>query len=265
MHCIYYNEISNEWVQEKILCINPYEYDRVRRIEELFRVKVEGGPRYFTPEEFAEFLKFKGLARSVQKFLGKYVDNDEVEQVTQSLFTNRLTELTFADTQNEIIRNEILGIINTFTNRLQHLKFVGLGVASACVALCFPEFCGTADYIVPALLHNEHDHLNNVNPLFTNLMTTQRLHESLLMPLEHSLTASEARKIAFGNYSGYLRELWNIKQAFNLNHKVRNIGEAIWSFGICHVHKNTESKPLKFSGEPHPPRGGPFSKRCPNN
>jgi hypothetical protein len=265
MHCIYFNEISNEWVQEKILCINQHEYDRAIRIEELFRSKVLNGPRYFTPEEFAEILKFKGLAKSVPKFLGKYVGEDEVEEMTQSLFTNRLPELTFADTQNEEIRNEILRVINYLISRLQRLKFVGMGVASACVALCFPEFCGTADYIVPALLHNEHDHLNNLNPLFTNLMTAQRLRESLSMPLEHSLTASEARNIAFGNYGEYLRELWNIKQAFNLNNKVRNIEEAIWSFGICYVHKDNENTPLTFSGDPQPPRGGSFSKDCPNN
>jgi hypothetical protein len=264
MHCIYFNEISNQWVEEKIFCINPYGYDRVQRIEELFRLRVLDGPRYFTPEEFTEFLKFKGLARSVPNFLRKYVGNHEVEEVTQSLFTNRLTELTFADIQNEATRNETLRVINYLASRLQRLKFVGLGVASACLALCYPEFCGTADYIVPALLHIEHDHLNNINPLLTNPATAHTLHESLLMPVEHSLTASEARKIAFDNYGEYLRELWNIKQAFELIPKVRNIEEAIWSFGICHVHKETENTPLTFSGEPDPPRGGLFSKRCPN-
>jgi len=185
--------------------------------------------------------------------------------VTESLFTNRLPELTFADIQNEATRNETLRVINYLASRLQRLKFVGLGVTSACLALCYPEFCGTADYIVPALLHIEHDHLNNINPLLTNIATAHRLHESLLMPVEHSLTASEARKIAFDNYIEYLRELWNIKQAFELNHKVRKIEEAIWSFGICYVHKDAENTPLTFSGNPDPPRRGLFSKCCPND
>jgi hypothetical protein len=72
MRCRFFNDFSYEWVQEKRDCINPNEMERARRIERLYREKVEAGPRYFTAEEFSEFLKFKGLARSVPAFLRHY-------------------------------------------------------------------------------------------------------------------------------------------------------------------------------------------------
>jgi hypothetical protein len=264
MECEFLNDISDAWVQEKLHCTNVNERERTRRIEERIKSKFEEGPQYFTADEFKDFLIWKGLARSVQAFLRQYDGKGEVEEVTRALFTNELTKLTFAEVQGEPSRNKILEEINDLFQGLQRLKFVGPGVASACVALCFPELCGTADYIVPAILHNEYDSLKNKNPLFANQDTAQKIREALLLPLHNSLSASGARFFATQNYTVYVQELWNIKRGFGLNHQVRRIEEAIWSLGICYIKKNTEVLPLIFNTEPKPPKAGPFSKRCPN-
>lgn len=271
MRCRFFNEISDEWVEEKCNCPNPNAIERTRSIENLLRLKFEEGPQYFTPQEFTEFLWFKGAARRIRSFLETYNNTGEVEEVTHNLFTTRLTELTFENTQDAALRNEILNVINTLFYHLQQLKYVGPGVASACVALCFPEFCGTADYIVPALLHNEHDHLNQMNPFFANQYTRQRLQEALITPVFHSLSASRARSIATHNYTTYVQELWSVKTLFRLTHQVRKIEEAIWSFGICYIRKSrdnknkpVDNKPLIFNPRPNPPKGGTFSKYCTN-
>jgi hypothetical protein len=263
MQCRYINDISDKWVEEKRDCINPREKLMARRIENLFRNKIETDSNYFAPEEFAEFLRFKGLARSMAAFLKEYNNKSDVKKVTGALFTSELIGLTFAEVQNESSKNKILGIISDHFHHLQQLKYVGPGVASACLALCFPEICGTADYIVPALLHNEYDSLDNKNPLFANQDTAQEIRKALLLPVDSSLSASGARFFATQNYTIYIQELWNFKRLFNLTHPLRGVEEALWSFGICYIKKNGENKPLMFKSKPHPPKGGPFSKNCP--
>lgn len=271
MRCRFFNEISDDWVEEKLNCINPNEMEIEREIERLIRSKLEEGQQHFTPEEFTLFLRWKGLARRKRAFLTRYNTTGEVEKLTRGLFTSKLMKFTFKNTQDESLRNKILDEVNTIFNLLQQLKYVGPGVASACLALCFPELCATADYIVPALLHNENDQGNNRNPLYKNSRTAQMLQQALIMPMNDSLTASQARTIAFYNYTRYVQEFWNIKRVFGLNYQVRKIEAAIWSFGICYISKGRDSRnrpvdnePLIFNSEPNPPRGGPFAKHCPN-
>jgi hypothetical protein len=272
MACRIINEISNEWVKEKLNCINPNEINLERRIERILRSKFEDGPKHFTPDEFSLFLRWKGLARKIEAFVQNN-SPENVAMITGSLFSSRLAEWNFHNTQNNSIRDNILKEIKIVFYNLQNLRFVGPAVASACIALCFPDLCGTADYIVPAILHNMHDTNHNINPLYTNLGTAQMLQQVLMMPVEHGLTAYQARNIATGNYLTYIQELWNIKRTFELSDQVRKIEAAIWSFGICYVRKGThnnrttDNRPLIFNLNPRPPRRGPFSKPLfnPNN
>ncbi len=266
MECNFLNNISDDWVQEKLNCTNAIGRERTKIIEERIRSKFETGPRYFTAVEFKDFLIWKGLARNVPDFLSRYENNKTVEEATCILFENNINQLNFENINDETLKEHILTKVDNLFSELQQrrIKYVGPGVASACIALCYPKFCGTVDYIVPGLLHNEYDHLHNMNPLFIEPETRLKLQEILIMPLYRSLSASEARNLAIRNYRAYIEELWNIKRRFGLNHSVREIEEAIWSFGICYIKKNTERLPLTFNTDPKPPRAGPFSKCCPN-
>jgi hypothetical protein len=268
MPCEFFNKISDEWVNEKLKCINHNELQLENEIDELIRSKFENGPKYFTAKEFSKFLRWKGLARSIPKFLEKYDNSDEVEETTQRIFSAILEQLAYADTQNEPQRKMILVEINSLFYSFQQLKYVGKAVASACLALCFPDLCVTADYIVPGLLHNRHDTHGNQNMIFVNPITAQLLQQALIMPVVNSLTAHQARNIATDNYTTYVKEFWNIKRIFGLTEKVRKIEASIWSFGICYWRKwkgYSETQPLPFSNEPNPPTGGPFAKICPNH
>lgn len=237
---------------------------RVEEIQNRIRDKVENGVRCFTPEEFKDFLIFKGLARSVPRFLLEYSGIREVENITTSIFETNLFVREFQETEDAVSRNDILRSIENGFHALQRIQFVGPGVASACLSLCFPKLCATADYIVPALFHNERDQLGNINPLFQNNRTRQRITEALRLPLGNGLTPSETRNIAFLHYVDYIQEVWNIKRIFALMESVRKIEEAFWSFGICYVKKESENFPLIFRNEPSPPKSGLFSKFCPN-
>jgi hypothetical protein len=268
MPCNFFNEISDQWVAEKLSCINRNELHLETEIDELIRSKFETGPRHFTALEFSKFLRWKGLARKIPAFFNRYNNSGEVERITQKLFTTKLKQFTYADTYNELLRQDILIEIDSLFYHLHsQLQYVGKAVASACLALCFPDICVTADYIVPGLLHNGHDTNGNQNPLFHNARTSQLLQQALIMPVEHSLSAYQARNIATRNYTRYVQEFWNIKRTFRLNEKVRKIEASIWSFGICYFRKwpgYNDSQPLPFSYEPNPPIRGPFSKTCPN-
>jgi len=268
MPCIFFNEISDNWVEEKLSCINYIQQQLTSEISELIKSKFKNGPRYFTAEEFAKILRWKGLAIKIPGFLDRYNNSGEVEKITQNLFTTNLKQLTYADTQTEAHRKIILDEINSLINHLQSkLQYVGKAVASACLALCFPDLCVTADYIVPGLLHNRHDTNGISNPLFTNPRTEQRLSQALIMPVQHSLSAYHARNIATDNYTTYVKEFWNIKRTFGLTQNVRKIEASIWSFGICYFRKwpgYSDSQPLPFQYEPNPPTRGSFSKTCPN-
>ena len=272
MPCNFFNEISDEWVAEKLSCINLNELHLEREIDELVRSKFETGPRHFTSVEFSKFLRWKGLARSIPAFLEKYNNSGEVEKITQKLFKTNLKQLSFADTGKESLRKDIMIEINSLFYHLQQLKFVKEAVASACLSLCFPDICVTADYIVPALLHNGHYSNGNQNPLFQNARTSKMLQTALIGPIGHSLSAYQARNIATRNYTRYVQEFWNIKRTFRLTEKVRKIEASIWSFGICYLSKGInnrgkkdDGKPLIFNSAPHPPLRGPFSKNCPNH
>lgn len=266
MPCRIFNEISDEWVKEKLKCINPNEIDLGGRIEGLIRSKFEDGPKHFTPNEFSLFLKYKGLAKIIEAF-AQNNPPDNVIRITSNLFKSRLVKYNFDNTKDQLMKNNILNEIGLIFFQLQNLDFVGPAVASACIAFCFPDLCGTADYIVPAMLHNRHDYHQNINPIYGNPVTAQRLQQALIMPIEHSLTAYQARNIATLNYLTYIQELWNIKRAFGLSYQVKKIEVAIWSLGICYIKKgrdnnnrSNDNRPLISNINPNPPRGGPFSK-----
>jgi hypothetical protein len=272
MHCRFINEISDEWVDEKLRCINPNELGLEREIDDLFKSKCEAGPRHFTAVEFSKFLRWKGLARSIQAFLERYNNSGKVEEITKHLFKSNLQQYTFIDTNVKTLRQDILNNIGLlFYHVHSQMKYVGEAVASACLALCFPDICVTADYIVPAILHNIHDSQGNQNALFQNSRTSQLLRQALIMPMNYSLSAYNARNIATRNYTSYVQEFWNIKRIFGLRENVRKIEASIWSFGICYLKKGkdnnnrpNDSIPLSFVLEPNPPKRGPFSKTFPN-
>lgn len=263
MFCRNFNEISNEWVREKNSCTNPKARRRVEEIQNRIREKIENGGNSFTPDEFKEFLIFKGGARNVSKFLGKYTGTNEVEEITSTIFETDLFVREFQETGNLIRGNDILNNIMNLFDRLQSLEFVGSGVASACLSLCFPKLCVTADYIVPTLLHSKRDNLGNMNPLFRNAQTKQHI-VALQIPFRNGLTPYKARRIATLGYRDYTQNIWKIKRKFELNEPVRKIEEAFWSFGICYVKKENDNSPTIFTNEPLPPKSGPFSKCCPN-
>jgi len=193
MPCNFFNEISDEWVDEKLSCINPNELRLEREIDELFRSKCEIGPRHFKAVEFSKFLKWKGLAKRIPAFLNMHNNSGEVEAITKKLFTTKLNQFTYTDSHNELLREDILIEIDSLFYHLHsQLKYVGEAVASACLALCFPDLCVTADYIVPGLLHNAHDANGNQNPLFHNPIMAQLLQKALIMPVQNSLSAYQA-------------------------------------------------------------------------
>ena len=267
MRCKYFNDLSDDWIQEKMKCTNLYERKRVRKIRELIDDKRKGANRCFSAQEFTDFLRFKGLGRSVDAFLERYEHTNKVEKVTGKIFESELQSLSFNSTNDQLSRKKIIDAIRELLNDLQTLDFVGVPVASACLALCFPELCGTVDYIVPAMLHNEYDDLGKSNPLFMNAAISKKIRESLLLPVYKSLTPKEARDLGTSDYTLYLQELWNIKGNFGSNHQIREIEVAFWSFGICYLkkQKRDEKLPLEFSDKPNPPKGGSFSKYCPND
>lgn len=265
MRCKHFNDVSDEWIQEKTKCTNLNARLRVREIQKLIGERRDSENRYLTAQEFTAFLRFKGLARITEAFLSRYASTNEVELVTSKLFTSELSCFCFEDTMDVLATERIADAIASLLGDLQGLDFVGVGVASACLALCFPDLCGTADYIVPAMLHNEHDQLGNPNPLFASSQNSQRIRKSLLLPVYNSLTPKKARELATGNYARYVQELWKVKHCLGLRHKVREIEVAFWSFGICYLKKRDERLPLEFSCSPNPPPGGPFSKHCPDD
>jgi hypothetical protein len=267
MYCKFLDEISDDWVAEKLRCINFNELQVEREIYELFRSKCEVGTGQFTAVEFTKFLRWKGLAKSIPLFVKKYNNSGEVEVITEKLFTSKLRQYSYDDTKDNLRKKDIIFEIDLLFNHLQQLKYVGKAVASACLALCFPHICVTADYIVPGLLHNIYDENHNHNPLFKNPNTAQLLQQALIMNLNDSLSAYHARNIATLNYTIYVNEFWNIKETFRLIEKVRHIEASIWSFGICYFRKlpgYLDTQPIPFQYRPNPPRHGPFSKACPN-
>ena len=266
--CKYLSNISDVWIREKLDCINPNERELVRNIQYIFICKYNQHNPCFTVDEFALFLTFKGLARSAPAFKEKYNGSGIVESVTSNLFTSKLNKWSFKDTGNASLTGQILDEIQRLFDCLQTLDYVKDAVASACLALCFPELCCTADYIVPAMLHNEYDYLNTTNPLFYNATNKASMKKALILPLSKQLTPNETRMLAMSNYRDYIQELWQIKRVFGLSDSIQQIESALWSFGICYCHKQFkgkdknnrniyyENRPLSFSNSPAPPQSG---------
>lgn len=202
MSCRFFNEISDEWVGEKLNCINPQEREIERRIERTVKEKKKSRSQYFRPEEFTLFLRWKGLAKNIQDFLDNN-SSEKVANITHRLFSSKLCQWSFENTNTQL-KNNILTEINLLFNNLQNMHRVGPAVASACLALCFPDLCVTADYIVPALLHNMYDANGNMNHFFQNNQIAQLLQQCQIMPVQNSLSAFRARNIATYNYTEYI-------------------------------------------------------------
>jgi hypothetical protein len=268
-HCEHVVSLSPEWVEEKLLCINPTELQNHNEIMELFQNKFNAREHFLTPDEFTRILKWKGLAKSVDKFLRRYVNTNEVQNKTKSIFESGLNNYTFEDTNDHLTREEILQRASAVINTLDELKYIGTAVASAALRLAFPNLFGTVDYIVPGLLHCIEDDLGHGNPFRGNLQDIDRLQGCLLLPNGNRMTPTQARQLASNNYREYIQELWNIKREFGLNDKVADIEMSLWSYGICYVKKQNiqnrqDTLPFRFQANPNPPRSGSFSKNCPN-
>jgi hypothetical protein len=232
MPCIYNVSLSREWIREKLSCINPTELQHHNEIIKLFREKFRNGEHFLTPDEFVRILKWKGLARSVKKFLETYRNTNEVQDTTRQIFESELNNYTFEDINNQQTEEEILNRALMIINALDQLQYVGKAVASAVLRLAFPDLFGTVDYIVPGLLHCHEDDLGNGNPFIENLPDINRFQGCLLLfPNNNGMTPHEARQLAADNYREYTKELWNIKIEFELNDKVADIEMSLWSYG----------------------------------
>ena len=281
--CKYLSNISDEWISEKLNCINSNQRMRGDGIQDNFKSKHEKHNPCFTVEEFADILRFKGSARNVRLFKEEYKDRGEVEKVSSNLFTSKLNKWSFKDTDNASSKKQILDEIQRLFDCLPTLKWVEGPIASACLALCFPELCCTADYIVPAMLHNEYDDRHTQNPLFTDATNKAKIVQALRLPVSNNQTPDDTRELATCNYRDYIQEFWGIKQTFGLSNSIQQIESALWSFGKCYCQRQTDrnsegqkryydNKPLFFSTSqdspsvisPDPPRHGLFSKSCPN-
>jgi hypothetical protein len=274
LHCEHIVSLSEDWVNEKLSCINVSEGSRLANLEALFNQKVGQEGAHLTPVEFSDVLRFKGLARSVQSFNDIYVGNHEVENITGRVFQSNLHIYTFEQViGDENLQQEVLTTAAQLINALTQLQYVGVAVASAVLRIAFPQLFGTADWIVPGLLHCRRDDIQTENPFISNLADIDALVECLSLNfngnyLIGSLSPYQSRKLAMENYPTYVKELWSIKQRFALPQTIAKIEMSIWSYGICYVKKQDRQDNLPFrfrpTDAPSPPIGGPFSKRCPN-
>lgn len=266
MECNHNNSLSPGWVQEKLSCINTLALHRNNQIIELFQNKFNTGEHFLTADEFVRILRWKGLARSVRRFLERYRNTNEVQDVTRQIFESELNNYTFENTGEQQTGEEILYRALGVLKALDQLEHVGIAVASAVLRLAFPHLFGTVDYIVPGLLHCLEDDLSNRNPFRENLQNINRLQGCLLLPNGNGMTPHRARQLAADNYREYIQELWNIKREFRLNDKVADIEMSLWSYGICYLKKQNKNDflPFRFQKNPFPPKGGPFAKNCPN-
>jgi hypothetical protein len=273
-HCEHTVTLSADWVNEKLSCINVAEGVRLANLEELFNQKFEQEDAHLTSVEFSDILRFKGLARSVQSFNNLYVGNHEVENITRHVFQANLRNYTFEQViGDDNLQQEVLTTAAQLINRLSQLQYVGVAVASAVLRIAFPQVFGTADWIVPGLLHCERDDTEAENPFISNLADKDALVECLVLNfngnhLTDGLSPYHSRKVAMDNYINYVKELWRLKQEFELPHTIAKIEMSIWSYGICYVkkHNRQDNLPFRFqpANIPSPPNGGPFSKYCPN-
>lgn len=264
--CTQNNTLSTEWIEEKLICENQTAMQRTLNIINMFRDKFNLENAHLTPDEFSEILVWKGLAKSKQNFLNYYINNNEIEDITSIIFTCGLNNYQFEDIFNEENAQKILRIALNVLNSLTQIRHVAVPTASAALRLAFPQLFGTVDYIVPGLMHCQIDDNGNTNPFLENIQDRDVYEACLVLPNSNHITPKRARDLAINNYSGYIRELWNIKRNFDLIHQVADIEMAIWSYGICYLKKQNqkENLPLRFQTDANPPPGGLFSKNCPN-
>jgi len=101
MQCFCNTSFSNDWVNEKITCINKLAKERTQEIVDMLNNKHKSGDTFLTPSEFTKILVFKGLARSKKKFLKLYKDNNTVQNITSIIFKSGLKNYRFEDTEHE--------------------------------------------------------------------------------------------------------------------------------------------------------------------
>jgi hypothetical protein len=83
--------------------------------------------------------------RSVNKFLERYRNNNEVQDATRQIFESGLNNYAFEDTGDQQTGEEILNGALEVINALVQLQYVGKAVASAVLRLAFPDLFGTVD------------------------------------------------------------------------------------------------------------------------
>jgi hypothetical protein len=265
--CQHTQSLSPEWVTEKLDCINPNAMERTIRLENMFieMLGIQGAS--LTPDEFAEILRFKGLAKSVEKFLHANQNSDVIQQATMIIFNSGLNIHQFDQLiENEALQHAILQNAENIMETLCQIPFVGRSVASAVLRLAFPRLFGTADWIVPGLIHCVVDGFGIRNPFIEGLQDRAQFLECLIQPTNDSLSPAQSRAIAVNNYRDYTQQLWKMKQRFDLPQTIAQIEMSFWSYGICYLSKQNrrDNIPFKFAGTEHPspPKGGPFSKNC---
>lgn len=274
LYCEHTQSLSEDWINEKLSCINRNEIELLHNIEEVFNQRFNQEDAHLTPHEFTLILRFKGPDRVVPRFMNRYANTNEVEQVTRQIFQNNLHEYGFEQViNNEDLQHQVLETANQLMDVLTQLEYVGVSVASAALRLAFPHLFGTADWIVPGLLHCLHDDDGNENPFIANLGNREQFEDCLLLTINgHTLaghlTPYQSRNLATENYIRYIKELWRLKTRFRLTQTIANIEMSIWSYGICYVKKQNRQDNLPFrflpADAPSPPVRGPFRKNCPN-
>jgi hypothetical protein len=226
------NTLSAKWVSEKIGCINPTARDRAGNIMAMIANAQHFG--FLTPEEFAQVLVFKGLAKSVNRFLDFDRNNNTVQETTSIIFENDLRELTFEQTDDNEIGTHILVTASVILNTLSELKYVKKTVASAALTLAYTHLFGTLDYIVPGILHCTTDDRGEANPFIKQIRDKEQFAGCLLLPQDEGMIPHQTRELAKDNYTKYIKERWGIKRYFGLaDYRIAGAEMAIWSYGIC--------------------------------
>jgi len=242
--------------------------ERTVDLENMFIDRFGQADAGLTPDEFAEILIFKGLAKSKERFLQKYQECDDIQKITAVVFNSGLNEHCFEEViEDDELQLRVTRKAEEIIDRLIQISFVGEAVASAVLRLAFPHLFGTADWIVPGLMHCLRDDTGRSNPFVERLQNREQFFECLVRPNGNRLTPAQSRKIAIKYYSNYTKQFWRIKESFNLPQAIAHIEMSLWSYGICYQHKQNakDNLPFRFQGieNPKPPAKGLFAKNCP--
>jgi hypothetical protein len=271
IHCSQKHSLSPEWITEKLRCINHQARKRTVDLENTFIDRFRTPDIGLTPKEFAEILIFKGVAKSVNKFLLKYQNCDDIQKITAFVFNSGLNQHQFEEViEDNELQLRVIQKAEEIIDRLTHISGVRVAVASAVLRLAFPHLFGTADWKVPGLMHCLDDDTGKRNPFVEGLQNREQFFACLVMPTGHSMTPAQSREIAINHYSKYTQQFWRIKKSFDLPQPIAHIETSLWSYGICYQHKQKQNAndglPFRFQdiGNPHPPAGGLFAKYCPN-